>query len=104
VPEGWKLPVAEDFEKLYDAALTLTGGLDVLKCPIAYGSAYFGKWGFNAYENGCLDGAGYVAGSSHGGMYYAIQATDAASYRLDGWGVWAPAPWRCGTIRFKYID
>ena len=100
VPTGWKIPGKSDFEALYKAAYDLTGGDDVLRCPIAHGDSYFGKWGLNFYENGCLDGS-YAYNIS--GMYYAIMESDGYSYGYNGYGSqWTAIYWRVGTMRFKY--
>jgi hypothetical protein len=101
VPAGWKIPARSDFEELFTAAYTITGGDDVLKCPIAYGDSYFGKWGLNFYDNGCLDGGPYVY--SINGMYYACLGSNGVSYGYFGYGSpWTDIYWRNGTVRFKY--
>jgi hypothetical protein len=103
VPAGWTVPTQSDMEELFEAAHTLTGGDDVLRCPIAHGDPYFGKWGLNFYENGCIDGSTYVY-SSISGMYYVAIGPDGCTYGYYGYGSqWTGIFWRNGVVRFKYI-
>ena len=98
IPAGWVIPVKEDYDALYNAALTIGGSVDVLKDPVAYNNDSFGAWGLNFYVAGYVDGGVYVY-EPYGWYNLIIQLADGWTYWYNNTG---RLMYRCGTVRFKY--